>query len=202
MQGAVIEEARDALRKAALARRNALSPITCHSWSRSIQDRAIALPAYKTARCVAVYCTIGNEVETRDIRRHAWQEGKRVFCPKSSRTGAVIFAELVSDSNLIVGEWGVAEPRDGALLIPDVQANLIVFVPGLLFDGRGNRVGRGGGWYDRALQGLGHRGTFVGLAYECQMIERIPEQVWDQKVHYVITEKRVIACAAALQSHR
>lgn len=84
-------------------------------------------------------------------------------------------------------EWTGAERDD-----------LMVLVPGVLFDCQGNRLGRGGGWYDRTMQLIGGRGLYVGLAYELQLIDHVPTQAWDQKVDYVITESRVIDCSAQL----
>jgi 5-formyltetrahydrofolate cyclo-ligase len=70
---------------------------------------------------------------------------------------------------------------------------LVVFVPGVVFDLCGNRLGRGGGWYDRILAQL-NRGVFVGLAYDFQVVEKLAAEEWDRKVHFVITENRVIDC--------
>jgi 5-formyltetrahydrofolate cyclo-ligase len=64
----------------------------------------------------------------------------------------------------------------------------------VLFDRRGNRLGRGGGWYDRVLCELGNHGIFVGLAYESQMVESLPVESWDRRVHFIITEKKQIDC--------
>jgi 5-formyltetrahydrofolate cyclo-ligase len=72
---------------------------------------------------------------------------------------------------------------------------LIVFVPGVAFDTRGQRLGRGKGWYDRLLRQLGGNTVFVGLGYEFQIVEEVPTESWDEKVHYVVTEERVIDCA-------
>lgn len=197
-----MEGTRDGLRKAALSRRNAFLPATRCSWGRSIQAKAIAFPQYRTACCVAVYCALGSEVETRAVRDHAFRRGKRVFCPKSAAADSAIFVELKSDSDLVVGGFGVAEPTGTKYLSAADCESLIVFVPGVLFDHSGNRLGRGGGWYDRALEGLDGRGVFVGLAYDGQVVDRLPAQGWDQKVHYVITESKVIDCAAASYSRR
>ena len=191
-----MEETRDGLRSAALSRRSALSPAICSSWSGLIQVKAIEFPTYQAARSVALYCAVGNEVETRAIRDHAFQHGKKVFCPKFSGSDSPVFVQLNPDEGPLVGGFGVPEPAGSVRLSPAEGESLVVFVPGVLFDGLGNRLGRGGGWYDRALQRLGNRGVFVGLAYDCQVTERLPAQAWDQKVHYVITESRVIDCLA------
>jgi len=200
MQSAVMEGTKDGLRSAALSRRSALSPATCFSWGGSIQAKAIEFPQYQAACSVALYCAVGNEVETGAIRNHAFQHRKKVFCPKFSADNSAVFVELEPDGGLIAGGFGVPEPTGNESLLAADSESLIVFVPGVLFDGLGNRLGRGGGWYDRALQRLGNRGVFVGLAYDCQVVDRLPAQAWDQKVHYVITESKVIDCTVVSQS--
>jgi 5-formyltetrahydrofolate cyclo-ligase len=82
-------------------------------------------------------------------------------------------------------------------------AALTIFVPGVAFDMQGNRLGRGRGWYDRLLQQAGERAAIVALAYEFQIVDAVPAGPGDQKVNYVITEKRVVDCGtASAQSSR
>ena len=189
-----MEETRNELREAALKRRAALDPATCYSWSRLIQAKTLELPQYRTARSVAVYRAIGNEVATRAILDHALGNNKKVFVAKLGAEKPGIFVRILSREQQVklaaasTVDWAGAE-----------QDGLIVVVPGVLFDCEGNRLGRGGGWYDRTLQLIGGRGSYVGLAYELQLIDRVPAQPWDQKVDYVITESRVIDCGARLQ---
>jgi 5-formyltetrahydrofolate cyclo-ligase len=194
MERAVMEETRNRLRSAALARRSSLPPETCLSSSRSIQAKAIELPFYLAARSVALYCAVGNEVDTRPLIDHALCHGKKVFCPRSARGDSAFFVRLNSEADLCVGRSGVPEPTGDAWMSAADIENLVVMVPGVLFDLQGNRLGRGGGWYDRALQWLGEKGLFVGLAYEWQVVVQLPAEVWDQRVHYLITESRVIDC--------
>lgn len=194
-----MEETRNRLRRAMLKRRSALSPATCLAWSRSIQTRALEHPQYLAARSVALYRAIQNEVETRAIMDHALGQNKKVFCPKVSAAGAAVFVQVSSEEDFRPGPLGVPEPSGDLRLSHDDCASLIVMVPGVLFDCLGNRLGRGGGWYDRALHWFYDRGVFVGLAYEFQVIDGVPAQSWDEKVHYVITESRVIDCGLGLQ---
>jgi 5-formyltetrahydrofolate cyclo-ligase len=83
------------------------------------------------------------------------------------------------------------------------RSGLLVFVPGVAFDAAGNRLGRGKGWYDRMLEWLDDKAGLVALAYECQVVEEVPTEAWDRKVHYIVTEKRIIECSAgpALTPH-
>jgi 5-formyltetrahydrofolate cyclo-ligase len=70
-----------------------------------------------------------------------------------------------------------------------------MIVPGLAFDAQGNRLGRGGGWYDRLLGATGGAAVPVALAYEFQIVDEVPVRQWDRAVNYIVTERRVIDCA-------
>jgi 5-formyltetrahydrofolate cyclo-ligase len=70
----------------------------------------------------------------------------------------------------------------------------MVFIPGLAFDLEGNRLGRGRGFFDRFLKRLGERVPYVALAYDFQIMEGLPVEKWDERVHHIITEKRIIDC--------
>jgi 5-formyltetrahydrofolate cyclo-ligase len=200
MESAVSEEMKSRLRSAALARRSSLPSATCLSWSRSIQAKVIELPFYQTAQAVALYCAVRNEVETAGLMDDALRQGKKVFCPRLAAMRSAFFVQVDSPSDLRVGSRGVAEPIGERYLNEADTDGLIVMVPGVLFDQRGHRLGRGGGWYDRALNWLGQRGTFIGLGYECQLVDHVPAQAWDQRVHFVITELRVIDCRAVTKA--
>jgi len=196
-----MEETRHGLRSAALKRRSALSPAACLSWSRSIQASVLELPQYLAAPSVAVYCAIRNEVDTRAIMEDALGRQKKVFCPKIRGDDQVLFVRVFSDADLVPGPLGAAEPAGHVRLSDADCEDLMIIVPGVVFDDRGNRLGRGGGWYDRALQRFNDEGIFVGLAYEFQVVDSVPAELWDEKVHYVITESRVIDCGVSPQRH-
>jgi len=191
-----MEENRDVLRGAALSRRNSLSQANCHLWSDSIQAKALKLPQYLAARSVALYSPVHNEVDTEAILENALAAGKQVYFPRLNRGDRAEFVQVFSRADLFVRRFGIAEPAGTNVLSLEDSAGLSVFIPGVLFDRRGHRLGRGGGWYDRALAQFGNRGVFIGLAYEIQIVESVPVESWDQKVHYVITENRVIDCAS------
>jgi len=194
MQRAVLEETRNELRREVSKRRSTLPPTTCLSWSRAIQAKVFELPQYLAARSIAVYCAMRSEVETWAIMNHALGQKKNVFCPKSGADHPPVFVQVFSESNLPSGSLRGTEPQAGVLLTPEDCNSAMVIVPGVVFDVHGNRLGRGGGWYDRALAWFENRGVFVGLAYELQVVDRVPVEPWDKKVHYVITESRVIDC--------
>lgn len=194
MRRAVSEVNRRSLRLAVAGRRRALAQVDCCLWSGAIQAAAIDLVEYQNAHAVVLYSPVQNEVDTAAILSHALGSNKIVFYPKLSVEGATGFARISSRSELVPGPHGILEPAGHEILAPVAGENLIVFLPGLLFDRQGNRLGRGGGWYDRALQALGNRGFYVGLAYEFQLADSLPAESWDQRVHLIITEKNRIDC--------
>jgi 5-formyltetrahydrofolate cyclo-ligase len=74
--------------------------------------------------------------------------------------------------------------------------DVVFLVPGVAFDARGVRLGRGVGWYDRAL-GRYPRGIRIGLAYEFQVVPSLPEAPWDVRMHAIVTEAGLIGAALA-----
>ena len=197
-----MREKKHALRVEALARRDLLSRAESLSWSRLIQAQALQFPPYLICRSVALYSPIQNEVETEEIRDHAWVSGKSVFFPRMGRQDRLELVEVESASELSVGRFGILEPTGEPRLVLRDQGELVIFVPGVAFDLRGNRLGRGKAWYDRLIKELG-RATVAALAYDCQIVEEVPADEWDQRVNYIITERRVIDCRCiAAQSNQ
>jgi 5-formyltetrahydrofolate cyclo-ligase len=193
------EEKKLALREALLSRRNAL---TGHEWlarSQTVQARALRMPAYAASRSVVLYSPARNEVGTGDILTHALIEGRKVFYPRTSAGGDGHFIGVRSGDELRSGRYGILEPTGQEPLSEGDRVGLVAFVPGVAFDAAGNRLGRGLGWYDRILPSLGDKAIVVGLAYDFQIVEQVPTQSWDRKVHYVVTETRLIDCGVPIR---
>ena len=119
--------------------------------------------------------------------------GRVFFSHGSDDRTSLELVEVGSASELSVGRFGILEPTGKTPLTLRDQGEMVVFVPGVAFDLQGNRLGRGKAWYDRLIKELG-RATVTALAYDCQIVEEVPADEWDQKVNYIITERRVIDC--------
>jgi 5-formyltetrahydrofolate cyclo-ligase len=197
------EENKSALRKAVSIRRDALTRQERLLWSRAIQAGALKLPAYRASHAVALYSAVLNEVDTEDILNDALAAGRKVFYPRTSVAGVPDFIRVTTSEEFRAGPYGVREPTGLERLSEADRTELLVFVPGVAFDATGNRLGRGKGWYDRMLEWLDDKAGLVALAYECQVVEEVPTEAWDRKVHYIVTEKRIIECSAgpALTPH-
>jgi 5-formyltetrahydrofolate cyclo-ligase len=203
MWEAVRAEKKRALRAAALSQRNSLSEAEVLSRSRLIQGRALHFPRYLSSTAVALYSPIQNEIATDQILNHALKKAKKVFYPGTGSDSGLELIQIDSVADLQVGRFGIPEPTGNRELSQGEAEDLMVFVPGVGFDLRGNRLGRGHGWYDRLLARLDPKAAFVGLAYEFQIVDEVPSEEWDQRVHFIITENRVIDCGyESLQPRR
>ena len=187
-------EAKEKLRAIARLRRDALSIAEAAEKSRLIQERVLQFSPYIFSRAVALYSSTQNEVATAGIRDHTLKEGKKVFYPRVAGDAGCDFVELKRAEELRPGRYGLLEPAGDVMMTQRDEEELVVFVPGLAFDLRGDRLGRGKGWYDRALSRLGACVTLAGLAYEFQIFDRLPAERWDCKVDHIITESRVVDC--------
>ena len=192
--GDTMYESKTALRVALLSQRNSLSIEKAESWSRSIQARLIETSLFQSADSIALYSCVQNEAGTERIRDHALHSGKRVFYPRLVPNRSLEFVEIGSATELVRGKSGIAEPIGDKVLSRCSGLDLLLITPGVAFDPKGNRLGRGQAWYDRVIRQWGSRAIPVGLAYEFQVIDRIPVDPWDQKVLFISTQERFIDC--------
>ncbi len=150
--------------------------------SRATCARVLASPWFAHADHVAAYAAVDNELDPAALVQAALSAGKRVYLPVADR-GRFDFL-------------GVEGVREEPPLARDAD-RVLFLVPGLAFEARGGRLGRGSGWYDRAL--AQHPGAFlVGLAYEFQLVPHLPQAPWDVRMHAIATEARLIGGAPGL----
>ena len=193
MSERVTRERKQLLRAAAIRQRKFLTSIDSRAWSRLIQGNVVQFPPYSRSPLVALYSPIENEVDTAAIRDHALGAGKTVYYPRI-RERCLELLQVDSAAAFAIGHFGILEPAGERRPLKLDALGLVVIVPGVAFDGKGNRLGRGGGWYDRLLKQVSGNAISLGLAYEFQIVEEVPADPWDQRLDYVITERRVIDC--------
>lgn len=189
-----IADAKAVLRRAALARRDALAPAEREERSRRIQDRLVALEEYRRARVVCLYAGIRSEVATLPVVARALEEGRRVSLPACHGDTLRLVYVTALDELVSAGRFGLLEPRPDLVeaterRCPADAVDLFV-VPGVAFDAEGGRIGYGRGYYDRLLAGARLDAARIGLAFETQMVERVPATPHDVPVHRVLTEAR------------
>lgn len=154
--------------------------------SRIICDLIFDLPAYRKAKAVMLYVAMDEEVDTREILKRAFQEKKHVLLPVVlQETDEMISAELIAPNQMKPGKYGIMEPEGWSSPFPPRDLDM-VFVPGLAFDKKNYRLGRGKGYYDRFLSKLNSKVATVGLAFDVQLADEIPVEQHDMKLDLVV----------------
>lgn len=154
-------------------------------------ERFLALPEYRRAEIVMVFLSIPREVQTDRIALQCWRDLKRVLAPRISwEQRRLLPTEIKSlASDVRAGIMGFPEPLYG-LPIPVADIDLVM-VPGFGFDQSGNRLGHGRGFYDRFLSHRDFSGTSCALGLEDQVVEWVPADETDVRVHMLVTDARV-----------
>jgi 5-formyltetrahydrofolate cyclo-ligase len=184
------------LREEILILRRQMPPTLQREYSRLIQKKLLELEAFARSVNVMAYVAFRNEVETMPIIWRCLSEGKKVVVPVSvPKTRELLLSELKDpERELIPGTFGVPEPAPGYIRPFPAEDLDLILVPGVAFDEKGFRLGYGAGYYDRFFERLTRRVPSIGLAFELQIIDRVPADPTDQPVDFVLTEKRLIDC--------
>lgn len=180
------------LRERTLSLRNQLSADEREAKGLRIARRLGELWEFKQAKTVLAYASFKSEVPTGMIIRKMLEQGKRVLLPVVERKERRILPiEVRGMEDLVPGYAGIPEPRHVTQPFPPEEIELVL-VPGVAFDLDGHRLGYGLGFYDRFLAGLKASLPKIGLAYEIQVLERLPAKDHDLPLTAIITEERII----------
>jgi 5-formyltetrahydrofolate cyclo-ligase len=153
-----------------------------------------ALPGYAAAHTVLLYVSaFAEEVNTRSFFLHALAAGKRVLCPRVQRAEhrMRLFQITSLSANVEPGILGIPEPRDGCAEVAAAEVDWAL-IPGLAFDCRCYRLGRGGGLYDRLLPGMRPDASCWALGFDCQIAPELPIEPHDVPIDGVATPGRII----------
>lgn len=183
------------LRKQNIAKRDQLTREEFQVKSSIILDQLLRHSVYMMAEDLFTYVSFGNEVDTFGLITSALLSDKRVYVPKVLDKKCMEFYQIKSIGELSPGTLGILEPKPIILGQMRKERNQIMIVPGLAFDGFGNRIGYGGGYYDRYFFTHPNENlNLVALAYDFQVEEKLQVERLDVPVHRIITEKRNIEC--------
>lgn len=179
-----------AIRKKFLTERNMLNNEDRILKSISIKEKLLSLPGYKRAKVVMFYSTIKSEVMTNEMIESAILSGKKkIGVPKTfTKEKKIKCIEINEDSIFEKGEFGIPEPVEGEVILKkDID---LIIIPAIAFDFYGNRLGYGGGYYDKFLNGT--KALKVGVGFDSQLTDKLPVEKHDVKVDVIITEKRIV----------
>jgi 5-formyltetrahydrofolate cyclo-ligase len=186
-------QAKQALRKRVAAWRDGLSEARRNADGARLAARVLALECYREARTVLLYFAIGSEPATADLVRAVLNDGKTLVMPRIADGDLVLHRVDDPATDLAEGVWGIREPLPDRPRVAPKAVDLFL-LPGLAFDPSGGRLGYGRGYFDRTLAGA--PGVKAALAFDGQVVERVPTGPHDVAVDLVVTPTRLIRCGA------
>lgn len=159
---------------------------------RHILERLLCLYQYRRTAVILTYVSKGEEVNTEELIRQAWKDGKQVAVPRCMDEKVMQFYLIQSWDDLAPGTFGVQEPlTERCRLLTELREGLCI-VPGMAFDFDGYRLGYGGGYYDRFLSGF--QGDTAGLCYSSCVRWKLPRGRYDKAVDVLVTERYFRKC--------
>lgn len=184
------------LRTEVLCRRNRLDAESAEAKSLVIAEKIFALREFQDSRLVMCYMEFRNEVQCRHIIRRCLLLGKKLALPlvvNASDGRKEIIALSVTDpeTELERSGYGIMEPRRTPENVVDPKDIDLVVVPGVAFDRQRNRLGYGAGCYDRFLRETRDDCRKIGVAFDLQIADKVPADIYDIQLDMVITEDRV-----------
>lgn len=184
---------RQQIRQQIRQRRRALTPEQQTQFALHAADRMMTYPPVLLAQTVAVFLSFDGELDTRPLIDQLWRAGKRVYLPvlHPFGPGNLLFLHYHPSSDLVVNRLNIREPKlDVRDVLPLSQLDVLI-TPLVAFDAAGQRLGMGGGFYDRTLQNWRqHRLQPVGYAHDCQQVDALPTEQWDIPLPAVITPSK------------
>ena len=181
-------ETKREIRKLSLSRRRAIPKKERDYYSSIITEYVIKHPFFIHAQEVYCYASYKEEVSTVQILENARKAGKRTALPKINGNGRMCFYYVTDTDKLYLNQYGIFEPGGSSEKAEATDKNVLVIIPGAAFDRSGRRIGYGGGYYDRFLKAHPAYHT-LGIAFDIQCFDRIPDEQHDIRLKTIITEK-------------
>jgi 5-formyltetrahydrofolate cyclo-ligase len=187
---------RQQLRRQLRAARRALTPAQQRQAAQGLYRQLAQHPLFRRARHIALYLPNDGEIDPRPLLREAQRRGKRTYLPVLSdwpRT-KMVFQQVRRGETLRPNRFGIPEPRIKRARQRTIWALDLILLPLVGFDDEGGRLGMGGGFYDRSLayrtrRTAWHAPVLVGLAHECQKVERLAQASWDVPLQGTVTDR-------------
>ena len=182
-----VKEQKAALRSRLLAARAELTAEQRTAAGRAIREALLDRPEVQMAGTIAAYYPVGAEPDTRGLLFALWKRGSYVLLPLLRPDGDLDWASYEGPESLVPGPRGLLEPGEPPRGPGVVARADVVLAPALAVDRAGNRLGRGGGSYDRALARVGPLVPLIALVYDAELVDRVPAEPHDVKVRAAVS---------------
>lgn len=187
---------RNSLRKSIREKRNQLTPDQQVQAGLELVNTFVTLPELEECQHIALYLSNDGELSTQPLIEALWQLEKHIYLPilHPFSKGNLLFLHYEKNTPLVANRYGIYEPKLNQLNVFPIAKLDMICTPLVGFDDQGNRLGMGGGYYDRTLENWQHhaQGPFpVGIAHDCQQVECIPTQSWDIPLPKLVTPSKI-----------
>lgn len=192
-----IQARKQALRQRIIAAREKLALQEHQHLSRIIAGAIGRLPGYEQSTTVLGYLNFGMELAAELWVAQALADGKQVLLPRVNKASRQLDIYKVHDlqHDVAPGAWGIREPKVDRCQKEEALGKVdFILLPGVAFTREGDRLGYGGGYYDRLLARMPHRPILAAGAFALQVVEEIPVEVTDRRVAWLVTENGTIHC--------
>jgi len=186
------------IRKEFRALRQQLTEIQQEQAARALLENCLKLPAVQDASYIACYLSNNGEINPKYLIEWCWQQGKTVLLPilHPTQEGHLVFMPYHATSPMVINLYAIPEPKYEPEKTLGLHKIDIIFTPLVAFDSVGNRLGMGGGYYDRTLASLSAKPNstkVLGLAHACQYSSTLPVQKWDFPLQGIVTDKQIFS---------
>ncbi len=185
------------IRRLKRAQRRLLPVTVQQQHSQALCQNTAKERTYQNSQHIAFYLANDGEIDPYLLIEHARFLGKKIYLPVlSPLKNSLYFAPFEADSQLKINYFNIPEPVCHPSKWKTASQLDLLLLPLVAFDPRGNRIGMGGGFYDRTLAYMQHRlfwkkPVLVGLAHEIQKVGQLDRQSWDIPLNFIITEKQL-----------
>lgn len=177
-----IQQQRQQLRQQIRKTRANLTALQQQQAEQSITKQALKLIEQRHAQNIALYFSFDGEISTQALIKALWAKNKKVYLPVLHPFAKhhLLFLRYLPDTPMVQNRFGIWEPKLNVQNVLPLDELDILFTPLVAFDKQGNRLGMGGGFYDRTLQDWQKKSFIpVGLAHACQQVNPLPIEQWD-----------------------
>ena len=160
--------------------------------AKQLFNRLIQNSKVKAAQHIGIFLANDGEINTIEFIQWCWTKNKKIYLPVIDpiKDRHLRFLEYSADSEMVENKFGILEPKTNDSFFCALPKLDLIFTPLVAFDNQGNRIGMGGGYYDRLLSPWfnNQQGPYpIGLAHDCQRVEKLPTQAWDIPLPEIIT---------------
>ncbi|KPD03265.1 5-formyltetrahydrofolate cyclo-ligase [Moellerella wisconsensis] len=185
---------RKSIRQQIRQKRQQLTKSQQQQAAQYISQQVSSDPNVQSAQTIALFLSFDGEIDTMPLIQQLWQREKHVYLPvlHPFNRHSLLFLAYTPTTQLVKNRFNIQQPAlDVQQVLPLNQLD-IMLIPLVAFDLIGQRLGMGGGFYDRILAGWQQKGFYpIGLAHQCQQVDKLPAATWDIPLPEIITPQKI-----------